>query len=77
MPHICVKVREGYSRARKVRLSEALANAIVETLDCPAFDVSVGIEDVAPEEWADRVYHPDIAAKSKTIYKRPGYAPPR
>ncbi len=77
MPHIVAKVRAGYSRARKQRLANALSNAIVETLDCPRFDVSIGIEDVSPVDWAERVYQPDILAKPGTIYKRPGYAPPR
>ncbi len=30
--------------------------------DCPNFDVSVGIEDVSPADWAERVYGPDIAS---------------
>ena len=76
MPHINVKVRLGYSQRQKARLSAALAKAIVETLDCPNFDVSVGIEDVRPADWAERVYEPDILRKRDTIYKQPGYAAP-
>lgn len=37
--------------------------------------ISVGIEDVSPEDWVDRVYRPDILSKSDTIYKKPGYNP--
>ncbi len=77
MPHIVAKVRAGYLKEQKVRLAKALAKAIVETLDCPNFDVSVGIEDVRPADWADRVYRPDVLAKPETIYKQPGYAAPR
>jgi 4-oxalocrotonate tautomerase len=73
MPHIIVKVRAGYPKAKKARLAEELAKAIVATLDCPNFDVSVGIEDVRPAEWTERVYRPDILGKPKTIYKQPGY----
>ncbi len=76
MPHILVKVRAGYSHAQKVRLSEALSSAIVKSLDCPSSDVSVGIEDVRPAEWAERVYRPEILGKPETIYKQPGYEPP-
>ena len=47
--------------------------AIVATLDCPTFDVSVGIEDVRPADWVEDVYQPDILGKPKTIYKQPGY----
>jgi len=77
MPHVAVKLREGYSHFQKARLADALAAAIVTSLDCPKFDVSVGIEDFSPADWAERVYGPDIASKSNTIYKQPGYAPPR
>jgi 4-oxalocrotonate tautomerase len=75
MPHIVVKLRTGYSRAKKERLAKALTGAIVEILDCPHFDVSVGIEDVDPAAWAETVHAPDVLAKPGTIYKRPGYAP--
>jgi 4-oxalocrotonate tautomerase len=37
--------------------------------------VSVGIEEVEPQQWADQVYKPDILAKPETIYKKPGYKP--
>ena len=37
--------------------------------------VSVGIEDVASDEWTEKVYQPDITCKPDTIYKKPGYNP--
>ena len=37
--------------------------------------ISVAIEDVAPAEWAEKVYGPDIKAKWDTVYKKPGYDP--
>jgi 4-oxalocrotonate tautomerase len=77
MPHIIVKVRAGYPQAKKARLAEALSKAIVETLDCPTFDVSIGIEDVAPTDWAECVYRPDILDKPETIYREPGYTLPK
>jgi len=76
MPHVVAKVRTGYSERQKARLAQALARAIVEVLDCPDFDVSVGIEDVRPADWTELVYRPEIHAKPKTIYKQPGYAAP-
>ena len=74
MPHVVVKLRSGYSRAHKDRLAATLAASVADTLDCPMFDVSIGIEDVAPNEWSERVYEPDIRDKPATIYKQPGYA---
>jgi len=74
MPHILVKVRTGYTESRKARLCAALHKAIIAILDCPSFDVSIGIEDVRPADWVKRVYEPDILGKPDTIYKQPGYA---
>jgi 4-oxalocrotonate tautomerase len=74
MPHVVAKLRAGYSYAHKVRLASALAQAIVEARDCPSFDVSIGIEDVRPADWDERVYRPDVRDKPDTIYKQPGYA---
>ena len=39
------------------------------------FAVSVGIEDIEPADWTDRVYKPDIIGKRHTLYKQPGYNP--
>lgn len=74
MPHIIAKLRAGYSQRQKHRLAVALSRAIVESLDCPNFDVSIAIEDVRPADWTQQVYCPDIRDKSDTIYKQPGYA---
>ncbi len=73
MPHIIVKLRTGYGDAKKARVADALSKAIVTVLDCPDFDVSVGIEDYLPADWSARVYEPDILAKPETIVRRPGY----
>jgi 4-oxalocrotonate tautomerase len=35
--------------------------------------VSVGFEEVSPDDWAERVYQRDIVAKPDSIYKKPGY----
>jgi 4-oxalocrotonate tautomerase len=77
MPHVVVKVRTGYAQAKKARLADALSKALVETLDCPKFDVSVGIEDIEPDDWAEHVYRPDILGRPETIYLQPGYALPK
>lgn len=37
--------------------------------------ISVAIEDVAKEDWAEKVYKPDILGKPETLYKKPGYDP--
>jgi 4-oxalocrotonate tautomerase len=35
--------------------------------------VSVAIEEISSEEWAEKVYRPDIVANSSRLYKKPGY----
>lgn len=76
MPHIVVKMYTGRSDADKVRLAEALTKAMIETLGSSEKSISVGIEDVKPEDWGAKVYRPDIAGKLDTIFKAPGYEPP-
>ncbi len=39
----------------------------------PDLSVSVSIEDVDPQDWADKVYTPDIAGKWDSLTKKPGY----
>jgi len=35
--------------------------------------VSVAMEEVTPEDWAEQVYGPDIVQAADTLYKKPGY----
>lgn len=76
MPHIVVKMYAGRSDADKMRLAEALTKAMIETLGSSEKSISVGIEDVKPEDWGAQVYRPEIAGKLDTIFKAPGYEPP-
>ncbi|ABQ34420.1 hypothetical protein BBta_2242 [Bradyrhizobium sp. BTAi1] len=48
---------------------------MTRTLNSGEDSVSVGIEDVTPNEWTAKVYRPDIIDKADTIYKKPGYDP--
>jgi hypothetical protein len=31
------------------------------------------MEEVAPEDWAERVFQPDIVQNADILYKKPGY----
>jgi 4-oxalocrotonate tautomerase len=75
MPHVIVKMYAGRSEQLKAKLAEAITRAVMEGVNCGEDAVSVGIEDVTPEDWTARVYQPDIVSKSDTIYKKPGYGP--
>lgn len=76
MPHIVVKMYPGRTDADKARLAEALSKAMIDTLGTSEKAISVGIEDVTPENWGAQVYRPEIAGKLDTIFKAPGYEPP-
>ncbi len=75
MPHVIVKLYAGRPDREKSRLADAITKAVMTTLKYGEESVSVGIEDVKPEDWAEKVYKPDILDKLETIYKKPGYDP--
>jgi hypothetical protein len=37
--------------------------------------VSVAIEEIKPEDWAEKVYKPEILSNPEKLYKKPGYNP--
>ena len=75
MPHIIIKLIEGRTDAQKQAVAEAVAEAVQRTLGAYESSISVGIEEVPHEDWAEKVYRPDILGKQDTIYQRPGYEP--
>lgn len=76
MPHVIVKMYAGRSEQQKASLAQEVTKAIMAGAGCGEDAVSVAIEDIAPEEWGEKVYQPDIAAHPDKLYKRPGYDPP-
>lgn len=75
MPHVIVKLYPGRSDEIKTRLADEIAKSIVKIADCKETAVSVAIEEIEPEAWAQTVYKPDIVEKSGTLFKKPGYNP--
>lgn len=75
MPHVIVKMYAGRSDAQKKALAEKITEAVTQTLGYGEDAVSVGIEDVASQDWTEAVYKPDIIDKPDTIFKAPGYKP--
>ena len=73
MPHVIVKLWPGKSEAQKRRLAQAITRDIAAVLNYGDESVSVAMEEVAPGEWGDKVYRPDIIDKESTLYKKPGY----
>lgn len=75
MPHVIVKIYAGRTESQKQSLAEEITRAVTKTLGGGEDAVSVSIEDVASEDWIEKVYRPDIAAKLDQLYKKPGYNP--
>jgi 4-oxalocrotonate tautomerase len=73
MPHVIVKLWPGKSEQQKARLAEKIAKDVMDVLDYGEESVSVAIEEVEPQDWAEQVYKPDIVNKPEKIYKKPGY----
>ena len=73
MPHVIVKLWPGKSERQKVRLAEAIAKDVMDVLGYGEESVSVAMEEVEPQDWAGKVYKPDIESKREQLYKKPGY----
>ncbi|MBV8836131.1 MAG: tautomerase family protein [Alphaproteobacteria bacterium] len=74
MPHVIVKLWPGKSERQKQDLADKITRAVMDTLHYGEESVSVGFEEVPANAWMAEVYEPDIQAKPRTIYKKPGYA---
>lgn len=75
MPHVIVKMHPGRTDEQKNKLAQAIADSVVKIAKCEEKSVSVAIEEIAPENWAETVYRPDIMEKEETLVKKPGYNP--
>lgn len=75
MPHVIIKLYPGRTEAEKERVADRMAEVLHETLAYPPENVSVVVEEVAPERWMEDVYEPDIRQRQSVLFKRPGYGP--
>jgi 4-oxalocrotonate tautomerase len=73
MPHVIVKLWPGKSEQQKIRLAEAIVKDVMNVLKCGEESVSVAIEEIQAEDWAEKVYKPDIVNNAEQLYKQPGY----
>jgi 4-oxalocrotonate tautomerase len=56
MPHIIVKLYPGRSEEQKKQLVEEIVKDVVTIAKCEEKAVSVAIEEVDPNAWAEIVY---------------------
>ena len=75
MPHVVVKLWPGKSEQQKAQLAWEITDSVMSVLKYGAESVSVGFEEVEAQEWAEKVYGPDIEAKWDQLYKTPEYNP--
>jgi 4-oxalocrotonate tautomerase len=75
MPHVIVKMHPGRSERQKTQLTEAIVKDVMAIARVGADAVSVAIEEIAPADWAEQVYRPDILNGAGKLYKEPGYKP--
>lgn len=73
MPHVIVKLWPGKSEGQKNRLAEEITKDVMEVLNYGAESVSVALQEVEPQDWAEKVFRPDIVAQTSNLYKKPGY----
>ena len=73
MPHVIVKLWPGKSEAQKEQLAEEITRDVMNILHYGEDSVSVAFEEVEMEDWAEKVYKPDIIANPENLYKQPGY----
>jgi 4-oxalocrotonate tautomerase len=73
MPHVVVKLWPGKTEQQKKHLADKIAKDVMDILDYGEESVSVAIEEVKAQDWAEQVYKPEIVNNSEKLYKKPGY----
>ncbi len=73
MPHVIVKLWPGKSEEQKTRLAEEITKDVMDILHYGEEAVSVAIEEIEPQDWAEKVYTPEILTSPEKLYKKPGY----
>lgn len=73
MPHVIVKLWPGKSEAQKQQLAARITEAVTSVLDYGDESVSVAMQEIKSQDWANKVYKPDILECPGKLYKKPGY----
>ena len=73
MPHVIVKMYPGSSEEQKNKLSQEITRVIMNSTNKPEAAVSVSIEEVAENEWMEKIYETEIRPNFEKLYKKPGY----
>ena len=71
MPHVIVKLWPGKSEAQKAQLAERITKDVMAVLNYGEESVSVAIEEVPAEDWAEKVYKPATVSNSEKPLRSP------
>ncbi len=69
MPHVIVKLYPGRSEEQKIKLADEIVKDVVAIAKCDEKSVSVAFEEIEKEDWAIKVYKPDILEKKTASIK--------
>lgn len=72
MPHVIVKLWPGKSDDQKSRLADAITMSVTGILGYDDDAVSIAFDEVAPNDWSEQVYKPDILGRWNDLAKQPG-----
>lgn len=75
MPHVIIKMYPGRSDEQKNKLAEAITHSVVNIAGTSEEHVSIDIQEINPEDWAEKVYKSEILPKLDKLQKKPGYNP--
>jgi 4-oxalocrotonate tautomerase len=73
MPHVAIKLFPGKTEDQKQRLAEAITKETMAIFGSKEESISVGFEEVEPQNWREQVAIPEILNKPNQIYRKPGY----
>lgn len=72
MPHVIVMLWPGKSDEQKSRLAETITRDVTGILGYGDEAVSVAFQEVAPSDWTEQVYNPEILGRWSDLVKQPG-----
>jgi 4-oxalocrotonate tautomerase len=73
VPHIIVKLWPGQSDEQKHKLSDAIVRDVTSILNYGDQSVSVGFDEVSPQDWEPDVFRRYILKKLSTLTRVSGY----
>jgi len=73
MPDVIVKLWPGKSEQQKKRPAEAITRDVTSILLYGEESVSVAMEEIKPDEWAEKMCRAELKNNLDKLYKKPGY----